>query len=72
MSVYINIHINIGNWENTVILTAGNYSYPGDQYGYSITTRDNDTLLLIGLYTDVYMYACIYVYISLIYIYICI
>ena len=40
-------------WVNTVRLTAGKGSYPGDRFGYSIATRVKDNSVLIGKYVRV-------------------
>ena len=40
--------IDSARWINTVKLSASSQSRPGDQFGYSISSRDSDRLILIG------------------------
>ena len=37
-------------WVNTVILSGGKHSAPGDRFGYSIASRESDEVILIGKY----------------------
>ena len=39
-------------WVNTVTLSAGKHSAPGDRFGYSIASRESDEVVLIGKYCE--------------------